>query len=257
MCPAYAYPPDLLLGLVTAGLLGRQRDFRLDARRCISTLQPPLQVFEAQLIPENGPLLVVSNHYSRPGLPVWWPSMAISSMLPMPHRWISAAEWTDSGSWFNALKSHLSPFLLGRLAAVYDFLPMPPMPARQRDVEARAEAVRLALSYTENTPDAVICLSPEGRDIPGGALGWPPSGAGRFISLLAGRGLSILPAGAWEEGDRLTLRFGPAYQLSPGPAPDPSLSHDARAAARDHSAACTIMKSIASLLPPAMRGEFA
>jgi hypothetical protein len=125
------------------------------------------------------------------------------------------------------------------------------MPPRPQDVEKRAGAVRAALAYVEDQPKAAICLAPEGRDMPGGNLGWPPSGVGRFISLLTARGLPLLPVGGWEEQGELVLHFGPPFRLEPPP--PGTKDRDAR----DRLIAQAVMKSIAGLLPEPMRGEFA
>jgi hypothetical protein len=91
-------------------------------------------------------------------------------------------------------------------------------------------------------------------DMPGGVLGWPPSGAGRFVSLLAAGGTHILPAATWEQDGQLMIRFGAPYRLRVKHQHGPSA--DVRGEARDRLAAYTIMKSIAALLPKSMRGEF-
>lgn len=257
MCPQHRYPPEMIFGLLMAGVFGGRRDFRRDASLCTAGLNPPLSILGADHIPQRGLLLVVINHYSRPGMPVWWPCMALSSLLPMPHTWITASQWTAEGRWYEPLKSAVSLFLFERLASVYGFLRMPPMPPRSHEVEARAGAVREALDYVERDPQAVICLAPEGRDIPGGALGWPPSGAGRFMSLLAKGGVRILPAAAWEAGEWLTLRFGPPFTLQDAHLDIPAEPGLSRSAARDRAVSAAVMQRIACLLPEPMRGEFA
>ena len=249
MFPKYEYPPILIFQLARAVLFGGRRDFHLDSLVCIERLNPPLQLFGRKNITQSGPCLIVMNHYFRPGFHVWWLSLAISSLLPMPHTWMMAAEWTAPGQWYEPIKSALSQFVSRRLANAYGFIRMPPMPPRPRDVAARAASVRAALSYVEQTENPVLCLAPEGGDMPGGRLAWPPRGAGRFISLLAERGLPIVPVGGWEQDGALAVRFGAAYSLK--------VPREAKADECERAAARIVMESIARLLPESLRGEFA
>ncbi len=159
------------------------------------------------------------------------------------------SEWTAPGQWYEPIKGVWSRFASRRLAQVYGFLQMPPMPPRPQDVAARAASVRAALTYVEETPEAVLCIAPEGRDMPEGKLGWPASGTGRFLSLLAERGLSIVPVGGWEQAGALTVRFGAGYRLN--------VERGAKAEARDRHAMEIVMRSIAAQLPESVRGEFA
>ncbi len=249
MFPKYKFPTGLYFQLMYAMLFRRRRDFHFDARDCVQTLQPPLQVLGTEHIPTCGPCLIVMNHYFRPGFQVWWLSMAISSLLRMPHTWMITSEWTAPGQWYEPIKGVYSRFASRRLAQVYGFLQMPPMPPRPQDVAARAASVRVALTYVEETPEAVLCLAPEGRDMPEGKLGWPASGTGRFLSLLAERGLSIVPVGGWEQAGALTVRFGAGYSLK--------VDREAKANVRDRHATEIVMRSIAAQLPESLRGEFA
>jgi hypothetical protein len=87
--------------------------------------------------------------------------------------------------------------------------------AAPQDVAARARSVREVLSFVEQKENPVLCIAPEGADMPGGKLAWPPSGAGRFMLLLSARSLPITPVGGWEdEAGALCIRFGPAFELS-------------------------------------------
>jgi 1-acyl-sn-glycerol-3-phosphate acyltransferase len=252
MYPKYEFPRRLFVRVAVDMLLGRRRDFRLDASACIRSLQPPLRVLGAEHIPARGPCLLVMNHYARPGFAVWWLSMAVSSLLPAQHAWMIAARWTAPDQWYEPLKELYSGFVSRRLAHTYGFLRMPPMPPRPQETLERAAAVRAALRYVEHTPEAVLCLAPEGRDMPEGRLGMPPEGVGRFISWLASRGLPLLPAGGWEQAGALTVRFGPPYRLE-----ERLLPESGRPGQRDHNAARIVMQSIACLLPESLRGEFA
>ncbi|HEY6074710.1 MAG TPA: hypothetical protein VIV15_15330, partial [Anaerolineales bacterium] len=135
---------------------------------------------------------------------------------------------------------------------VYGFLPMPPMPPRTQDTVARASAVRAVLSHVEAHPQSALCLAPEGRDLLDGQLSWPPSGAGRFILLLAARGMPVLPVGGWEQDGALQVRFGEPYRLK-----IPVIDGWQMTKERDRLAAGIVMRSIAALLPESMRGEFA
>jgi hypothetical protein len=142
-----------------------------------------------------------------------------------------------------------SRWLLRRLARVYGFSLMPPMPPDPRETAARAQAVRRVLTYARHAPRPIIGLAPEGRDSADGSLLWPAAGAGRFMLQLAALGLEIAPVGAFEAEGAFCLRFGPRYRLNV-PA---SLSADER----DREASRVVMRCIAALLPERFRGEFA
>ena len=122
------------------------------------------------------------------------------------------------------------------------------MPPREKDVAARARSVREMLAFARQHPQAVLGLSPEGGDQPGGVLNWPATGAGRFILLLAEQGFPIQPVGAYEEAGEFCLRFGEAYRLHVPPGLNPD--------GKDHDVSHTVMSAIAAQLPPRLRGVF-
>lgn len=249
MEPGYHIPRGLVLQVLWAGLMGKPRELREEAQAFVRGIHPPPLILGEECIPKSGPFLLLMNHYCRPGFAVWWLALSISSRLGMPHTWVSASEWTAPDRWYGPMKTGVSGWIFGRLAKVYGLLSMPPMPPNPREAERRAAAVRRVLTYVERQPEAVVCMAPEGRDVGRGRLGWPTSGAGRFISLLAARGLQILPVGGWEEGGTLVIRFGEPYRLEPIRAAGEREGTDKRMAE-------AVMRSIARLLPEDMRGEF-
>lgn len=249
--PAYTYPPGLLVRVGRDLLLLRRRDFHADARSCIKSLQPPLHVLGKEHIPSQGPCVITVNHFHRPGFRAEWLAMAISALVPAPVHWVITSELTRPGRWYGPFAEFCSRIVLKRIAHIYGFTPMPPMPPRPQDVEARARSVRAVLRYVMQTQSPILGLAPEGYDPPGpsGALARPASGFGRFGSLLARAGSMFFPVGAYETGGVFHVYFGEPYELSvPG-----SLS----AGEKDECAAHLIMQRIACLLPSHLRGEFA
>jgi hypothetical protein len=162
--------------------------------------------------------------------------------------WVMTGELTCPGKWYAPLGRTLSKFVLSRIAKVYGFTTMPPMPPRPRDVEARAQSVRQVLEVMRQE-NVILGLAPEGGDQPSGRLAMPTPGAGRFGLLLAGSGAEFIPVGASEADGAFCLNFGEAYRLSVSP----GLSADEK----DCLAAKMIMGKIAPLLPSHLRGEFA
>jgi hypothetical protein len=230
-------------------LFGGHRSFHCNGAACIGRLRPPLQALGEEYIPRCGPCIVTFNHYYRPGFNAWWMALAIAALVPLEMHWVMTGELTFPGKWYAPLGKAGSRWLLKRLAGVYGFTAMPPMPPRPQDVEARARAVRAVLSYVKDHPDAILGLAPEGGDnVPTGALAQPAPGAGRFISLLVSRGFGIAPAGVYEGDGALCLRFGEAYNLEV----PPGLS----ANDKDVLVARMVMERIAVLLPARLRGEF-
>jgi hypothetical protein len=246
--PDYSYPAFLLNNLAGAVLFGGHRSFRADAAACIARLVPPLRVFGKEYIPSSGPCLLTFNHYSRPGFNAWWIALAVASQLPMDAHFVMTGELTFPGKRFSPGGMPLSRWVLRGVAKVYGFTSMPPMPPREKDVAARAQSVRAVLSFAGRTKNPVICLAPEGADMPGGRLTFPPSGAGRFMLQLAGKGLKVIPVGVWEQDGSLCVNFGSAYTSA--------VPVDIPADEKDREAAKTVMEKIALLLPSHLRGEF-
>ena len=247
--PEYSYPRGLLLGVARDLLLLRQRDLHRDAQVCIANLNPPLQVYGKQNIPQHGPCVITINHYHRPGFGAQWFVLAVSATVPVPVHWVITEELTHLSKPTGMLGPISSRVLLQRIARMYGFTTMPPMPPRPRDVEARARSVRAVLEYVRGAKAPVLGLAPEGHDSPEGVLTRPPGGVGRFALLITRAGLRFVPVGAYEADGAFHLHFGEPYELRvPG-----HLS----AEEKDTSAAIMLMNHIAWLLPPALRGEFA
>ena len=249
--PAYSYPPGLLVRVGRDLLLLRPRDFHADAKSCIERRQPPLRVLGSENIPEQGPCVITVNHYHRKGFRAEWLAMAVSALVPVHVHWVITSEHTQPATWYGPLAALFSRFLLKRIAHIYDFTTMPPMPPRTRDVEARARSVRAVLKYVMRMQRPILGLAPEGYDPPGpsGVLTRPAPGVGRFGLLLARAGLRFIPVGVYETGAEIQVHFGEPYLLS---IPEGLSTDD-----KDERAILLIMQHIARQLPSHLRGEFA
>lgn len=262
----YPLPVGIAIRLAVAGLSGQRRSFSQDARACVRALDPPVQVMGKEHLPGEGPRLLLTNHYSRPGFPAWWIALAVTATgaagvtpaattlaPPDEVHWVITAAWTFPGRRGRRLLMPLSRWVIRKISRVYGFTPMPPMPPAPEETAARARAVREVLRCARDRR-ASIGLAPEGRDDPGGVLQMPPPGAGRFLLHLAGLGLAFTPVGVFEapESDGrswgLCVRFGPAFCLEVPPG--------LPAGARDAYASRLVMGRLAAVLPEALRGEF-
>ena len=248
MYPRYTLPPALVGRVALAVVTGRPRSFRADARLALAGLRPPLVVLGGENLPRSGPCLLTVNHYYRPGFQAWWIALGLSSIVAGDVHWVMTSAWTYTDPLGKLVFAPAMRWLLRRLARVYGFTTMPPMPPSPGEVEERARAVRQVLAWARRTPQPVIGLAPEGGDAPEGVMQWPPSGAGRFISHLAGMGLRLVPVGAYESEEGLCLRVGAPFALD--------LAPDAPPDARDRQVSQQVMRRIAALLPPALQGEF-
>jgi 1-acyl-sn-glycerol-3-phosphate acyltransferase len=249
MYPRYPLPWKLAASALLSAARNQQRSFRADALRCMAQGQPALQVTGRQHIPTAGPALLIFNHYSRPGFQAYWIALAISAVVPAEIHWTMTAAWTYDGSFKSYVLEQTSRRLFPRLAKMYVFTSMPPMPPSPHEAQKRARAVRQVLAVAHRQPAPLLALAPEGQDMPGGRLGRPPVGAGRFLVLLSQLGYPFYPVGVYEAGSELCLSFGPAFTLEvpPGLTRKESDGHAGEAA----------MHAIAHLLPEGLRGEFA
>jgi hypothetical protein len=150
------------------------------------------------------------------------------------------AAWTYPEShWRQRTLTPLTRWAFERVARVYGFVTMPPMPPDPDEVETRARSVlrtvRLARRLAHSA--GMLALAPEGADTPG-RLGVPPAGAGEFIALLVQEGFPVLPAAVQECAGSLTVSFGPPF------VPDISKGRDVR----DRLVAGQVMGAIARLV---------
>ena len=248
--PDYSYPPGLFPSVARDVVLSRHRNFHKDAKLCIENLKPPLQVLGKENIPQCGPCVITVNHYHRDGFGAQWIALAVAALVPVNMHWVMTGEFMYPGKWYETIGSIGSQILLKRMAYIYDFTTMPPMPPRDKDVEARARSVRAVLEHVRHKKDLILGLAPEGYDPPKGILTRPAPGLGRFGLLLSKAGMrKFFPVGVHEADGVFHIHFGESYELN-----IPShLSPDDK----DGQASQIIMENIARLLPMPLRGEFA
>jgi len=241
--PHYPFPWKNGLLILRDALLLRERDFRSDNLEIIKLLDPQPKILGIEHIPNCGPALLVTNHYSRPGFPAWWIAIGITASVPVDIHWLMTAGWTH----LKGLET-ITRWLFPRVALVYDITATPPMPPKPSEMEARARAVRQVIRYARIDPAPVIGLAPEGRDHPGGILAPPPQGAGRFIGKLASHCKRIIPIGVYEDVECLCVSFGPPFQLD--------IPQELSADQRDLTVSNQVIRAIANQLPPALRGRY-
>jgi hypothetical protein len=251
MGSTHPLPWQLAPGLAADLLLGRLRSLRADALVSIAGLNPGLEVLGGEFIPQSGPCQLTVNHYTRPGLPAWWLVLATCACVPVEIHWIMTSAWTYPDPLRRRLVTPLTRVLFGRIARMYKFTSMPPMPPDPEEVEARARAVRQVLEYARQEDRPVIGLAPEGRDSPQdrpGELVEPPPGVGRFVLQLNRLGLPIYPVGVYEQSERLRIHFGRPYDLE--------IPEGLNSGERDRAAGEAVMMRIAKLLPRELHGGF-
>ena len=249
--PTYHLPRRRIPGLVWSVLALRRRSFATDSTLAVTGVNPQLHIVGADQIPTFGPCLIVCNHYGRPGFDTWWLTFSIQAAVAARRgpgadpeiRWVMTAAWTyPPGSWRGRIVTPLTRWTFRRIAQVYGFVTMPPMPPHPSEVEARATAVlktaRLARQAARN--GGMIGLAPQGGDV-ASPLAPPPDGAGEFIALLAGAGLPVLPVAVAEHGGRLRLAFGPTFAPEIPPRRD----------GRDRLVSEQVMAALGRLLPRA------
>ncbi len=247
--PRYRIPRGVAARFLLSFMTRSSRSFARDSQAAVRGLHPPVQVWGADFIPDQGPCLVACNHFSRPGFDAWWLALAISAAVaarraaqadPEIH-WVMTAAWTFPESRLKQrLVTPLTRLAFARVAQVYDFILMPPMPPAPEEMAARAAAVLRTLRLARRLAPAggMIGLAPEGQDF-SARVGQPPQGTGEFISLLVRAGLPVLPVGVGEPGGRLTVAFGEVFTPEIPAAPR----------RRDKAVADQIMRAIQRVVP--------
>jgi hypothetical protein len=223
------------------------RSFHNDSENIVAKMGTQVVIHNNKLMPRAGPGLLVFNHYSREGFSILFAAAAIAATIPFEMHWVMTGAWTFPGRPFSRQLRNLSEWLFRRIAQVYGFTLTPPMPPAPADQEARAEAIRRVFQRIKANPSTLVALAPEGRDFPGGVLGMPPTGSGKFLLELSRRLEMVYPVGIFEEGGALHLCFGAPfdlYSIIKGSTLEPG------------EASRIVMERIASLLPGYLAGEF-
>jgi hypothetical protein len=209
-------------------------------------MNPPPIVTGIEHVPMERPCVLLPNHYERRDA-VWvgWGSIVITAALSRhlsrgtQVRWVVASTWED----FYIGPRRISPehlyWVLRRLAHVFGFILMPPDP---RETQARSHALRKIFRALDESNGGIVGMHPEAGGFE--ELIPPPVGIGRVLSALDKRGVTLIPAGVYEDGGRLHVTFDQA--LRPG-----SLH-----GASDEESASIVMMAIARLLPERMRGPW-
>lgn len=222
LLPKYRIPAVLWMKLAAAGLLRQRRSFFQDASRAVADGRPALVLHGGANIPSETACVAVCNHYNRPGFDAWWIALGISAALGR-HRaagvekeihWVMTAAWTfPANLWRARLITPLTYWAFTRVAHVYGFIAMPPMPPVPDQVQARAAAVLQTVRLAKKmfNRGVIIGLAPEGQDFDAGQDAYP-AGVGEFIALLVNSGLQVLPVGVYESGGALHLSFGRVFQ---------------------------------------------
>jgi hypothetical protein len=247
MVPRYFINRQLIYFLRVIIFSGNNRSFHNDSIVLLNGLNIRVAIHDQEFIPRSGPGLFVFNHYSREGFSILFAAAAIAAAIPEEMRWVMTGAWTFPGRPFSKQLRKISEQVFRAIARTYGFTLTPPLPPNPADQQARTAAIREVFTYIKDDPFSLVAFAPEGRDFPGGVLGMPPAGSGKFLLELSRRLGMVYPVGIFEEGGALHLRFGAPFDLcsiirESGLDPD--------------SASRVVMERIASLLPGHLAGEF-
>jgi hypothetical protein len=245
--PAYKLNLTYLVSVCLGALLGKKRSFHHDGALIVSHMGVPVFIRGDAFIPHSGPGVVVFNHYSREGFSILFAAVAIAAAVPVDMHWIMTGAWTFPGRSLSKQFRKISEKVFRAIARTYGFTLTPPLPPNPADQPARTAAIREVFTHIKADPNTLISFAPEGRDFPGGVLGMPPGGSGKFLLELSRRLGLVYPVGIFEEGGGLHLHFGAPFDLC-------SIIRESRL--DPDSASRVVMERIACLLPGYLAGEF-
>ena len=234
---AYSVPYELLARTLTRPILRLERSDVASIYRAFVARMNPRPVYEGlDNLPAHTRFILAANHYQRKGLWIAHAASALACAMEdrytgnPPIRYVVTANWPK---WRIGPVTIPSPgdILLPRVAhAVWCYA----VPFAGANPAATAGTLRRLIADARSL-DCPIGLFPEGTEAVAGHIEPPLPGVGRFLSLMASRGWSVVPAAIFEAGG-FVIRFG--RELTPD------------TVRRHADPALHVMTRIASLLEP-------
>ena len=246
--PRYEIPLLTIVRLVRDALVGRPRSFARDARAVLDSNPYPRTIVGPEHVVADRPFIIVMNHFNRPGLRPYHCAMVVSSALAERRAdgpevgWAFTSEYRDRKVGPIPIPPAVFRWVFSRCAHIYGLIPIPrqEMLVANRAAALRQLARRLAVGPIGLTPEGLLASD---------TLVEPPPGNGRFLQLIAGGVVPLLPVAAWEDGSALTVRFGEPFHLSPAA----GLSREEQ----DRRASDRVMIAIGALMPRRYWGAYA
>lgn len=245
--PQYRLPYHHMVQCGYYMLRGSPRNLGDDFRSLIPHLPAGPRVKGVEHLSVGGPLVIVGNHYQRPGLWLGWTAMiagrAVFEHTKRSVRWVAISEWDNYRLFGVVIPNALTRAIFGRFQRTFGFITMAPTNAPTQE---RARSVRAALEAVGT--GAIVGIFPEGDIGPTPALIPARLGTGLFLTALQSRKARIIPLGVSEERGTLNVVFGPPVDLS-----------EVRALPRpqqDEMARTLAMTAVARLLPIELRGAY-
>ena len=251
----YPFPrwQALALGLELL-VFGRRRSFAAEGARALRALPLQPQVAGLEHLPTRGPLLLVMNHYERPGLWTFWSTLLTSQAVRQRRgrqaevHWLITAETRGTRYGPLPVPGALIRWVIGRVAQGYGLITLPAAPEATTD---RATALRATLRALRSDDERlhIVGLLPEGAGSP--VLREALPGTGELLLLATRAGAAIVPVGVAERPEH-----GWALTATVGTPLDLTLPQEITRAGRDQWARTVVMQSIARLLPRDVQGFY-
>ena len=182
----------------------RPRSFLADCQAMLK--QVDVTWVDGENVPTTGPFCLVANHYQRPGLWIGWTGALVSVAVAERRggevpRWLVLGDLPiQLGRWRFSLPG--AAWAFERVATVWGLVPMTGF----ENAVNRAHSLRRLLGLLRAGEGAGFF--PEGASGTAARLGPALPGTGRFLRLLARRGVAIIPVGVREADGKLVARFG-------------------------------------------------